>query len=152
MSAGPIAPREAQTNALDAFLVEVRASQTTSRGRLIFGLDATASRRPAWDLAASLQSQMFKEAGKIGNLDLHLVFYRGDKESGKPQAGSRGFPTRLARIMSTIDCRAGVRPGFAIPLAHVEKETALLHVGAPWFSSGTRWKRAPIFLSPERVN
>jgi hypothetical protein len=33
-----------------------------ARGRLIFALDATASRARAWDLAAHLQAEMFKEA------------------------------------------------------------------------------------------
>ena len=48
-----------------------------ARGRLIFALDATASREPTWDMAAQLQAAMFEEAAKIGGLDVQLVYYRG---------------------------------------------------------------------------
>ena len=34
------------------------------RARLIFALDATASRGPTWDLACKLQSEMFSEVGQ----------------------------------------------------------------------------------------
>lgn len=52
----------------------------SSRGRLIFALDATGSREPTWDLATTLQTQMFEEAARIGGLDVQLVYYRGDNE------------------------------------------------------------------------
>jgi hypothetical protein len=47
MSDGSVAARESRGSDLAAFLAEVRTgSQAGSRGRLIFGLDATQSRRP----------------------------------------------------------------------------------------------------------
>jgi hypothetical protein len=46
------------------------------RGRLIFALDATASREPTWDIARELQAKMFREAAPLGQLDMQLVFFR----------------------------------------------------------------------------
>ena len=52
---------------VDAFLDSMKASPTTGgQGRLIFALDATASRQPAWDMACKLQSDMFRETASIG--------------------------------------------------------------------------------------
>ena len=128
MSAGPVAARESLTGELANFLNELKAEHAlSSRGRLIFGLDATASRKPTWDLAAGLQAEMFRTAAAIGNLDMQLVFYRGDGECKATNWLSD--PARLARIMSTIDCRAGVTQ-IAKILTHVEKEMKLLRVGA----------------------
>jgi len=47
------------------------------RGRLIFAMDATASRQPSWDRACHIQSQMFVETAQLGGLEIQLVFYRG---------------------------------------------------------------------------
>ena len=128
MSAGPIAARESLAGDLANFLNEVKVEHAlSSRGRLIFGLDATASRKPTWDLAAGLQSQMFRIAAAVGSLDLQLVFYRGDGECKATNWISD--PARLARIMSRIDVRAGTTQIEKI-LAHVLKETTLLRVGA----------------------
>ncbi len=46
-------------------------------GRLIFAMDATASRQPSWDRACHIQSQMFVETAKLGGLEIQLAFYRG---------------------------------------------------------------------------
>ena len=65
---------------LDAFLAEIRGrttAATDTRGRLIFALDATASRQPTWDTACKLQAEMFQAAAAVGRLDLQLVYYRG---------------------------------------------------------------------------
>jgi hypothetical protein len=61
---------------LDAFLDQL-ATQLPSSGRLVFALDATASRQPTWDTACTLQSVMFAEAAASGNLEIQLVYYRG---------------------------------------------------------------------------
>ena len=60
-------PREvSSTSEIDVFLRKVKATQYVSansnktRGRLIFGMDATASRQPIWDRAASIQAEMFE--------------------------------------------------------------------------------------------
>src|SRR5205814_964560 len=50
------------------------------RGRLIFALDATASREPTWDRACRIQGEMFEATGALGGLEIQLVFYRGFSE------------------------------------------------------------------------
>jgi hypothetical protein len=46
---------------IDAYLANLKQRQgRAAAGRLIFALDATASRRPTWDMACQLQAQMFE--------------------------------------------------------------------------------------------
>ena len=46
-------------------------------GRLIFALDATASREPTWDVACDIQAEMFSETASLGRLSVQLAYYRG---------------------------------------------------------------------------
>ncbi|MFC7554174.1 hypothetical protein ACFQU7_21160 [Pseudoroseomonas wenyumeiae] len=46
-------------------------------GRLIFAVDATASRQPGWDMACHLQTEMFQAAAAHGGLEVSLAYYRG---------------------------------------------------------------------------
>ncbi|MEN8129834.1 MAG: VWA domain-containing protein [Pseudomonadota bacterium] len=50
------------------------------RGRLIFALDATASREPTWDRACHIQGEMFAQTTALGGLDIQLCYYRGYRE------------------------------------------------------------------------
>jgi len=90
------------------------------RGRLIFALDATMSRQPAWDTACRLQADMFREAASIGGLDIQLAFYRGMDECRV--SGWVSQAERLAHLMSAIDCRGG-RTQVGKILAHAARET-----------------------------
>src|SRR5262249_51784297 len=99
----PIAGRgeatPATTSELDSFLAALKQrSASVSHGRLVFALDATASRQRAWDTACKLQADMFREAGLIGGLELQLVYYRGPTEC----RASRWISdtAHLSRIMS----------------------------------------------------
>jgi hypothetical protein len=131
MSGGSAIVRDARSNELGAFLAEIRAgTQGGSRGRLIFGLDATMSRQPTWDMAAGLQAEMFREVAATGNLDLQLVYYRGEGEC--KATGWMSDSARLAKIMSTINCRAGTTQIEKV-LSHTARETSLLKVGAMAF-------------------
>lgn len=92
--------------AIDAFLKEhstLASVMPGTRGRLIFALDATASRQETWDTACRLQGDMFQAA--IGALDIQLVFYRGLRECVSSRWISDG-PT-LAGLMEKIECRTG---------------------------------------------
>jgi hypothetical protein len=63
-----------------AFLERVAATPAVargSRGRLVFAMDATASRGPAWAQATAIQADMFRAAATVGALDVQLVYYRG---------------------------------------------------------------------------
>jgi hypothetical protein len=79
-------------------------SPALPRGRLIFALDATASRAPTWAIARELQAKMFREAAPIGRLDVQLVYYRA-AECRHSKWLSSG--EHLAQLMNRIDCEAG---------------------------------------------
>ena len=73
------------SGAVAAFLNKVAATPAVStgvRGRLVFAMDATASRGPSWAQAMAIQSDMFREAATVGALDVQLVYYRGVLEFG----------------------------------------------------------------------
>jgi hypothetical protein len=74
-------------------------------GRLIFALDATASRERTWDLACHVQGEMFLEAARLGGLEVQLVFYRGFGEC-KATGWARDGP-ELVRLMQAVRCVAG---------------------------------------------
>jgi hypothetical protein len=118
---------------LDRFLAEIKDLASVgggARGRLIFALDATASRQPTWDSACQLQAEMFREAGAIGGLEVQLVYYRGLGEC----RASRWFSDsgELASVMSRIVCHAG-HTQIGKVLTHAKKETGLLKVSAMVF-------------------
>jgi hypothetical protein len=97
------------------------------RGRLIFALDATASRQPTWDTAAQLQTQMFGAVAAIGGLDVQLVYYRGDVEcvASRWQSDAKA----LASIMARVTCAAGHTQIHKV-LNHTRKENAREKVNA----------------------
>jgi len=99
----PIVP-----SATDAFLREVErlpARRAGTRGRLLFAMDATASREPTWDHACTIQGEMFVAADALGGLDVRLAFYRGFDEFKVSRWTSDG--RELARLMSSVRCLAG---------------------------------------------
>jgi hypothetical protein len=79
-------------------------SPALPRGRLMFALDATASRAPTWAIARDLQTKMFREVAPVGKLDVQLVYYRGD-ECRTSKWVSSG--EQLAHLMNWIDCEGG---------------------------------------------
>jgi hypothetical protein len=109
-----------------ALLEKIRAS----RGRLIFALDATASREQTWDLAAQLQASMFEEAARIGGLDIQLVYYRGTDEVCCSSWFSDAH--ELVRRMNTIKCLAGATK-IARVLKHIRTENERAKVSAAIF-------------------
>jgi hypothetical protein len=112
---------------VDAFLADLKKKAPITRGRLIFALDATASREATWDTACKLQAEMFREAASAGGLDLQLVYYRGLSEC--KASGWISDPARLGKIMSAIMCRSG-ETQIGRVLDHAVKETRLLPVSA----------------------
>jgi hypothetical protein len=107
---------------IDAFVAKARAMAPATgagRGRMIFALDATMSRQPTWDTAQRLQGEMFEEAGRIGALDVQLVYFRG---FGECRASKWVSDTRALRdLMTGIDCRAG-NTQIGKVLSHARKE------------------------------
>jgi hypothetical protein len=94
---------------VDAFLQKLAAMPSArpagQRGRLIFALDATASRQPTWDRACHIQAEMFKETAALGGLDIQLVFYRG---FGEFHASAwLGSAADLLKQMTAVTCLGG---------------------------------------------
>jgi hypothetical protein len=110
MTTAPTVPTKAY---LEEFFAKI---DPTPRGRVIFAIDATASRHHAWDVAAKTNSKLFEAAAGI---NIQLVYYRGDKEC----VASRWFTdaNSLTSIMAKIMCEAGITQ-IAKVLAHARKE------------------------------
>ncbi len=108
--AGRAVPQAGTSTAEDiaAFVAKAHALSPHApgaKGRLIFALDTTMSRQPTWDMACALQADMFRETAALGSLDIRLVYYRGFSECRA--TGWISDSTRLAALMSKIDCRGG---------------------------------------------
>ena len=74
-------------------------------GRLLFALDATASREPTWDQACQIQEQMFTQTEGLGGLDVQLCFYRGFSEFQKSPWLSNSV--ELLKYMHQVHCIGG---------------------------------------------
>ena len=116
---------------VDAFLKKLAAMPAVRpagpRGRLIFALDATASRQPTWDQACMIRAQMFQAVGQMGGLDVQLVYYRGFHEF-------EAFPwldnaAALTQRMTGVFCLGG-RTQIARVLKHAIAETKGKRVNA----------------------
>ena len=75
-------------------------------GRLIFALDATASREATWDQAMHLQAEMFSETVAMGGLAIQLCYYRGHLEFHASNWVVESLD--LLRQMTGVHCRGGM--------------------------------------------
>lgn len=120
---------------VDAFLSMVavtpkRAQADGKRGRLLFAMDATASRQPTWDTAASIQGQMFADTAALGGLDIQLAFYRG---FGEFRVGAwTDNEKELLRLMTSVFCLAGATQIGKV-LQHAVNEAKKAHLNAVVF-------------------
>lgn len=95
---------------VDNFLQKVASMPPVAAGkagdaRLIFSLDATASRQATWDVASQLQTDMFVSAQSLGGLNVQLCYFRGYGEFFFSDWQSDS--AKLLKIMSGIYCQAG---------------------------------------------
>ena len=131
---GRLPTEPAKAAEVDAFLRKVRAAPQMAaggqRGRLIFAMDATASREPSWDRACHLQAEMFETTASLGGLDVQLVFYRGFREC-KASAWVSDSRSLLAR-MTAVRCLGG-QTQIGRVLRHALKETGKVAVNAVVF-------------------
>jgi hypothetical protein len=113
--------------AVDAFLEHNRQKHAlaNTRPRLVFGLDATASREPTWAMARELQSEMFQEAAKIG-LNVQLVFYRASECQASRWVDDAA---QLSELMLHVRCQAGYTQIGKI-LSHTRRENSRHKVDA----------------------
>lgn len=97
------------------------------RGRLMFVMDATASREPTWDRACHIQGQMFEETDTLGGLEVQLVFYRGYRQcKASPWVTSSAD---LVQRMTAVRCLGGATQ-IGRALSHAIKETKKKKVNA----------------------
>jgi hypothetical protein len=123
----------APSDSVDAFLEKLKSvppAGAAGRGRLIFGMDATMSRQPAWDRALSIQADMFNETARIGGLDVQLVYFRGIRECRASKWVSN--PEALSRLMTGIACEGGYTQIGKL-LGHIAKEAGAARVSAAVF-------------------
>jgi hypothetical protein len=108
---------------IDAFLKKVEATPSTgtgARGRLIFAMDATASRQSQWDEAQHIQAGMFQATEELGGLDVQLIYFRGFGECRASKWYAE--PAELRRVMLTVTCLGG-RTQIGKVLSRAMKET-----------------------------
>lgn len=95
------------SKAIDRFIDQASKTPVASgqSGRLIFALDATASRQPTWDTACQLQSELFLATRSLGGLAIQLCYYRGFKEfHASPWVNNTD---RLLHEMNRVSCLGG---------------------------------------------
>ena len=122
--------KQSGTGEIDAFLRQVKAvaaTRASGAGRLILALDATMSRQPTWDLACSLQAEMFDAVDRAGTLAVQLVYFRG---FGECRASKFVSETQaLKQLMTGIGCRGGATQIGKV-LSHALKSNAAQKVNA----------------------
>jgi hypothetical protein len=90
---------------LNKVAATANAKSAGGSGRLIFAMDATASREPTWDRACHIQGEMFSETAALGGLEVQLVFYRGFGEC-RASRWARNAQD-LLRFMTAVRCLGG---------------------------------------------
>lgn len=129
-------PAKSSRRDIQAFVEKSRQmparTDTEARGRLMFALDATASRQPTWDRACAIQGDMFRAAGDLGGLEVQLCFYRGFGEfSASPWYQSADA---VVERMTSVFCLGGLTQigkvlRHALAEARKSKVNALVFIG-----------------------
>lgn len=99
--------RRSSSQEIDSFLKKSRdiTCFTDKQARLLFCIDATASRQPTWDQASHLQQEMFLATSRATSLSVQLCYFRGFGEFfASPWLGDS---EHLARIMGGVHCEGG---------------------------------------------
>ncbi|OEY67526.1 hypothetical protein [Marinobacter sp. X15-166B] len=118
--------------AIDQFIHQVRTLPKGGggQGRLIFALDATASREATWDQACHLQSELFLATRALGGLSIQLCYYRGFREF--KATGFVSQTGQLLQLMNAVTCLGG-HTQISRVLAHARDETRAKPVKAVVF-------------------
>ncbi|SHJ18351.1 hypothetical protein SAMN02745194_01968 [Roseomonas rosea] len=138
-------------NAVAAFLQRAASvpalRAASSPARLLFAVDATASRQPTWDRACHVQAEMF--AGAAGGLAVSLAFYRGHGEfRATPFLGDA---RALAAEMTGVSCRGGHTQILRL-LRHAEAEAGRARLHALVFvGDAVEEEAAPILAAASRL-
>jgi hypothetical protein len=99
--------RRSSSQDIDRFLQQSRniSEFVAKQPRLLFAVDATASRQPTWDRASQVQREMFTAAGNLTSLAVQLAYYSGFQQFyASPWLTDSA---QLARLMATVHCEGG---------------------------------------------
>lgn len=122
---------ETNNPSVNAFLQKVAATKSikpaSKRGRLLFAMDATASREPTWDNACQIQAEMFNASSSLGGLDVQLCYFRGFNEFDHSKWLNKADVLR--RQMTSVSCLGG-HTQIERVLRHAIAETKQSHVDA----------------------
>jgi hypothetical protein len=99
--------RRSSSGEIDKFLTRSSnlARRDNTGGRLIFAVDATASRQPTWDRARQLQGEMFMATRNLGGLAVQLCYYRGFNDFRASPWLQDEFA--LLQQMNSVRCEGG---------------------------------------------
>ena len=114
---------KASQQEIQAFLTQVSTTPmppAPQRGRLLFAMDATASREQVWDMASHNHATMFAEADKVSGLSIQLCYYRGFGECKASEWTHQA--SELQRKLLSVRCLAGTTQ-IAKVMKHALKET-----------------------------
>lgn len=73
--------------------------------RIIFAIDATASRSHVWDVVSKIQKDMFSSINRLGELEIKLMYFRGENEC-KASPWLKDQAT-LLKLLNKVTCLAG---------------------------------------------
>jgi hypothetical protein len=121
--------RRSSAQDIDRFLQQSRniTEFVAKQPRLLFAIDATASRQPTWDQACQVQQEMFRATGEVNSLAVQLAYYRGFRQfSASPWLTDSH---QLAQLMATVQCEGG-HTQIARLLRHAQAEHSKLAVRA----------------------
>jgi len=99
--------RQSSSGEIQRFLQQSKNISTfvERQPRLIFAIDATASRQPTWDIACHLQSEMFLATDKVASLSVQLCYFRGFHDFSA--SSWLNDSAELARQMAKVQCEGG---------------------------------------------
>ncbi|WP_263356136.1 hypothetical protein [Acidicapsa ligni] len=152
--------RQQMNDALARFgIAESHSVYARPRGRLLFGLDLTASREESLEQARIATASMFKAVAAIGNIKVKLAWYRGEDECkvGRWHDGSEF----LCQSIRNLGCESGctqIGRILRLALTETEKLSALVFVGdhchdeldaLPGLAKELGNKSVPIFIFHE---
>lgn len=96
---------------IDTFIAKANMLQTQKRqpkARLLFAMDATASRQPTWDQASHIQISMFNATTDhpgTSSLSIQVAYYRGFDEFAATAWLSD--PKQIQKKMAMVSCMGG---------------------------------------------
>lgn len=117
-------PEKSSDSEVSDFLNKVAATAAPKaagrKGRLVFAMDATASREPTWDRACHIQGEMFSATNALGGLEVQLLYYRGFGECRASRWTADSG--ELLRLMTGVRCLGG-QTQIRKVLSHAIRET-----------------------------